>query len=149
MKVAPVIATFDPGRLDELVLMWRASFEAGVGVKDPHPLGEQRQFFLDQVLPGNEVRLAVDGEAIVGFVAASREALSQLYVRVGFQRQGIGTLLLDWAKAQSSGRLWLHTFERNRVACAFYERHGFVPVERGFEPLWRLEDVRYEWAAGF
>lgn len=147
MSAPPVLAAFDPGRLDELVAMWRASFEAGVGVKDPHPLDEQRRFFLDQVLPCNEVRLALAGDEMVGFIAASRESISQLYVRVGCQRRGIGTRMLDWAKSQSAGRLWLYTFQRNHGACAFYERHGFVPVERGFEPLWRLEDVRYEWSA--
>ena len=34
--------------LDELVLMWRASFERGVGITDPHPLEEQRDFFRRQ-----------------------------------------------------------------------------------------------------
>jgi hypothetical protein len=31
------------------------------------------------------------------------------------------------------------------VARRFYERHGFVAVAHGFEPTWRLADVRYEW----
>ena len=73
--------------------------------------------------------------------------MAQLYVRVGFHRQGIGTTLLAWAMAQSAGSLWLYTFARNRVARAFYEQHGFVDVAHGFEPLWQLDDVRYEWTA--
>jgi ribosomal protein S18 acetylase RimI-like enzyme len=62
-----------------------------------------------------------------------------------FQRNGLGTRMLDWAKAQSNGSLWLYTFAQNTRACAFYERSGFVAVERGFEEQWQLEDVRYEW----
>jgi uncharacterized protein YhfF/GNAT superfamily N-acetyltransferase len=141
------IAAWDARHLDDLVLMWRASFQHGVGVRDPHTIQEQREFFLEQVLPTHEIRLARSGEMLVGFVAANTDSVSQLYVRVGWHRQGIGTGLLDWAKAQSGGRLWLYAFQRNQIACAFYERHGFVAVARGFEPAWQLDDVRYEWTA--
>jgi ribosomal protein S18 acetylase RimI-like enzyme len=71
----------------------------------------------------------------------------QLYVRVGCQRQGIGTRMLDWAKSRSTGSLWLYTFAQNLVACAFYERNGFRVAARGFEPNWGLDDVRYVWRA--
>jgi len=39
--------------------MWRESFETGVGVSDPDPLDEQKQYFLTEVLQANAVRLAV------------------------------------------------------------------------------------------
>ena len=126
--------------------MWRASFETGVGIADPHPLSEQRRYFLTEVLPRNTVRLAVQANALVGFVAASAESVAQLYVRVECQRRGVGTQLLDWAKQHSSGTLWLYTFARNRGARAFYERSGFVAIAHGFEPVWQLADVKYEWA---
>src|SRR5262245_10044600 len=129
--------------LAELIPMWRASFEAGVGVTDPHSLEEQRQYFLQSVLSQNEVRLAVSGRQLMGFVAASRESIAQLYVRIGCQRVGVGTRLLNWAKQQSTGSLWLYTFARNTVARAFYERNGFVAIEHGFEPNWKLADIRY------
>jgi GNAT superfamily N-acetyltransferase len=125
--------------------MWRASFEAGVGIVDPHPLADQRHYFLTEVLPHNRVRLAIAGGELVGFVAASAASIAQLYVRVGFWRQGIGVRLLNWAKEQSSGSLGLYTFARNAGARAFYERNGFVAVAYGFEPQWRLDDVRYQW----
>lgn len=32
------LVEYDSARLDELVRMWRASFEAGVGIVDPHPI---------------------------------------------------------------------------------------------------------------
>jgi ribosomal protein S18 acetylase RimI-like enzyme len=78
-------------------------------------------------------------------VAASPDTISQLYVRKGFHRQGIGSRMLGWAKEQSAGSLWLYTFARNAVACAFYEHHGFHVAARGYEPYWKLDDVRYEW----
>jgi GNAT superfamily N-acetyltransferase len=132
---------------DALIPMWRESFEEGVGIVDWHPIEEQRQFFLTEVLPHNAVRVAVIGSEVVGFIAANRESVSQLYVRRGFQRAGLGTRLLDWAKARSDGTLWLYTFTRNDRACAFYERSGFTATEHGFEESWQLADVRYEWEA--
>jgi GNAT superfamily N-acetyltransferase len=132
---------------DELVAMWRASFERGVGVIDPHPPSEQRACLLGEVLSHNSVRVALAGGRVIGFVAASDDRIAQLYVHLDYQGRGIGTLLLDWAKAQSAGKLSLFTFARNARACAFYECNGFVAVARGFEPVWQLEDVSYEWSA--
>ena len=141
------IEDFRSEQADELVRMWRASFEYGVGVTDPHPLAEQRDYFFSEVQPRHAVRVAMFEDCMVGFVAANQESLAQLYVRVGFHGQGIGTRLLDWAKGQSGGSLWLYTFARNRRACGFYQRHGFVAVAHGFEPMWELADVRFEWRA--
>jgi GNAT superfamily N-acetyltransferase len=142
------LVEFDARRLDQLVPMWRASFEGGVGIVDPHPIEEQRQYFIDEVLPRNDVRFAILANELVGFIAASSEAVAQLYVHVAFQRRGIGAQLLAWAKEHSCGNLWLYTFARNLGACAFYERHGFTAIERGFEPMWQLEDIKYHWRVG-
>lgn len=66
------IEDFCIGQGDELVRMWRASFEYGVGVTDPHPLTEQRGYFFSEVRPRNAVRVAMLEDCMVGFVAANR-----------------------------------------------------------------------------
>lgn len=139
------IADFRPEATDELVRMWRASFEHGVGIEDPHPLSEQVEYLREKVLPAYRVRVAMRDSRIVGFVAYTAESIGQLFVHVDHLGQGIGTRLLRLAQEESSGSLWLYTFARNARACRFYEGHGFRAVARGFEPAWRLEDVRYEW----
>ena len=141
------IVDFDADRADELVRMWRESFEFGVGVVDPNPIEAQREYLMNTVVPSNVVRVAMLDGNIVGFVAATKDSISQLYVRKANHHCGIGTQLLAWAKAQSGGSLWLFTFARNARARAFYEKHGFKIVARGFEPTWQLEDLKYEWAA--
>jgi ribosomal protein S18 acetylase RimI-like enzyme len=140
--------SFGPDDARELVRMWRESFEYGVGIVDPHPLEDQERYLMSEVVPCNAVRVALLDGRLVGFVAATPASVSQLYVRCGFHHRGIGSALLQWAKDQSNGSLWLYTFARNRGACAFYERHGFRVAARGYEPHWGLEDVRYEWLAG-
>ena len=141
------IVDFDAARTDEVVRLWRESFQFGVGVTDPHPIEDQREHFTASVVPNNEVRMALLNERLVGFIAATKESITHLYVRVGHHRGGIGTQLLGWAKAQSSGKLWLHAFARNAVAREFYENHGFKIIERGFETTWQLDDVKYQWIA--
>lgn len=141
------IEIFQPADLDALVRMWRESFEHGVGIKDPYPLEAQAAYFESEVRPNNRVRLAREGDQIIGFLASNTESVAQqLHVRVGHHRRGIGRTLLDLAKAESAGALWLFTFARNTVACAFYESQGFVVIQRGFEPTWQLDDVKYAWA---
>jgi ribosomal protein S18 acetylase RimI-like enzyme len=125
--------------------MWRASFEQGVGIMDPHPIEEQVAFFNAKVAPVCRVRVARLEGKLVGFVASTPEFISQLYVHVEHLRQGIGSHLVRLAQAESSGSLWLFTFAKNKRACQFYERHGFAVAARGFEPSWQLEDVKYVW----
>lgn len=139
------IVPYRPQMLRPLVDLWRASFEHGVGVVDPHPIEAQRQFFVEHVAARCEVSVVLRDAAIVGFVASDAESIAQLYVRVGCLRQGIGSRLVELAKSRSSGSLWLFTFARNAVARRFYERHGFVAIAHGFEPTWQLDDVKYRW----
>lgn len=141
-----VITAFDPLQTDELVLMWRDSFERGVGIKDPHPIEEQRDYFLNEVLSKNRVRVAQLDKRVVGFLASNSESISQLYVHVDHHRCGIGSMFVDFAKRESDGSLWLYTFQQNEIARRFYEHHGFEAIEFGFEEMWQLPDVKYAWS---
>ncbi|HEX7157108.1 MAG TPA: GNAT family N-acetyltransferase, partial [Burkholderiaceae bacterium] len=129
----------------ELVQMWRASFEHGVGVTDPHPIEEQIDFLWHHLAPAHRLRVARRADRIVGFLASNPESIAALYVRVENIGQGIGSRLLQLAQSESSGSLWLFTFARNVRARQFYESRGFVAVEYGFESKWRLDDVKYRW----
>lgn len=142
------IEDFAPHELEPLVRLWRESFEQGVGITDTNPLEAQIDYFRREIAPTNRVRLARREGQMVGVLASNAESVNLLYVRVGCHRQGIGKQLLDLAKAESSGSLWLYTFARNQVACAFYESQGFEVVQRGFEPFWQLEDVKFSWSRG-
>ncbi len=128
------VEDFQPHDTEALVRMWRASFEHGVGIRDPHPLHEQVEYFHSKVVPVHRVRVVKLAGAIIGFLAANAESVAQLYVRVDNIGQGIGSRLIRLAQTESSGSLWLFTFARNTRACRFYEHHGFVAVAHGFEP---------------
>ena len=139
------ITPYRPAFRDRLVALWRASFEHGVGEPVPHPLDDHLRYFDEHVLTETSVHLALRDGQLLGFGAFTPEAVTQLYVDAAHLGRGIGTRLLDIAKANSHGKLWLYTFVTNTNAQHFYERHGFDVVERGFEPVMQLGDLRYEW----
>ena len=145
MHAAIELTSYQPPFRERLVALWRASFAHGVGAPVPHPLEDHLRFLDDHLLMETTVHLALRDGELVGFGAFTPEAVMQLYVAVAHLGQGIGSRLLDRAKADSHGSLWLYTFVTNTNAQRFYERHGFDVVERGFEPVMQLGDLRYEW----
>lgn len=82
---------------------------------------------------------------MVGIVAFNSDELNQLYVANDQQGKGIGEILLNLAKEHSGGSLFLYTFEINKKAQRFYEKHGFVEIGRGYENEENLPDIKYEW----
>lgn len=112
------------------------------------PLPEQLQYLEEKVVPENRVLVVLEEttSAVIGFMASTPENISQLYVHVSHQNKGVGSMLVNIAKQNSRGRLRLFTFEANKNAQCFYERHGFKVVARGFEREWQLADIEYEWS---
>ena len=148
MPAAIAIVAYRPEHADALVALWRASFQHGVGVAVPNSVQEHRRYLEERLLPEATLHVALRDGAVAGFIASTPAAVLQLYVHVDHLGQGIGTRLLDLAKARSDGTLWLYTFASNTRAQRFYEHHGFDIVARGFEPELQQDDIRYEWARG-
>jgi GNAT superfamily N-acetyltransferase len=141
------IHPYHPKDEDTVLWLWRRSFEHGVRIDDPDPsLDGIRGYFRAEILPKDDVYVAKEGNEIVGVVAANKESVSALYVRVDSIGRGIGSALIELAKSHSNGTLWLFTFEKNRNARRFYAKHGFEEFEYGFEPFWKLNDVKLRWS---
>jgi RimJ/RimL family protein N-acetyltransferase len=139
------ITAYEPTDAKDIVPMWRESFEHGMRFTDPNSLQSLHDFLLREVVPANTLHVARRHSGIVGFMASTPQSVTQLFVRVECIGQGIGTQLLELAKHHSDGRLWLYAFARNTHACRFYERHGFLEVERESENMYKMEAIRYEW----
>lgn len=131
--------------LKALVKLWRDSFEEAVGIVDPNPIDEQRQYFIDEVLPKSQVLVALDRLKVVGFIAASSDSIDEIYVHTEYQGKGIGSKLLLWAQEHSDGKLELYTFDRNKQSQLFYDSKGFIVIERNTTEAWMLDDIKYEW----
>jgi ribosomal protein S18 acetylase RimI-like enzyme len=141
------IIDFDPRFAGETVKMWRASKKKAIGQAARHNFSDDLKFLTNKLARTDRVFLAVETthNSVVGLLAIDGAELDQLYVHTGYQGRGIGSSLIALAKRLSPAGLRLFTFERNRAARAFYEKHGFVETGRGFPNEEMLPDIRYEW----
>ena len=140
------IIEYDEKYALETVKMWRASLEKALGVEDRHSWEEQMNY-LKAIMKEYRGYLAIEkhSDKVVGMMAVGGSELDQLYIHVDYQGMGIGTQLLNLAKELSPGKLQLFTFEVNKKAQRFYEKHGFTVIRRGMESHSGMADIRYEW----
>ena len=141
----------------EIVKMWRLSFQRAMGLPEHNRFSElsgHLDAFTRIDADGIHLLMDTDTSRIVAFMALSPGWIDQLYVHVGRQGEGLGTRLLNEAKASTPEGLQLHTFQQNERAQAFYLNHGFIEVERGFASAednpWatsreQLADILYAW----
>lgn len=139
------ITPYNSKYAEQTVEMWRDSKEQAIGQKEIHDF-ENHVYFLNNILPERfQIELALIDEEVVGMIAYNSREINQLYIHLKYQGFGIGRTLLDKAKAQSSGKLILYTFEVNEKAQRFYETNGFEIISRGHENEENLPDIQYEW----
>lgn len=140
-----IITHYHPKYAEQTVEMWRESKERAIGQKEGHSF-ENHIYFLKNILPEQyKVEVVLMGDKVVGMIAYNEKEISQLYIHIDYQGFGIGQLLLDKVKQQSSGKLALYTFEVNENARRFYEKNGFKIISRGHENEENLPDILYEW----
>ncbi|NUP16294.1 MAG: GNAT family N-acetyltransferase [Streptomyces sp.] len=132
--------------------VWLRSFAAALPtVVRPRSDDEVRDYFRDVVVPLRETWVAEEtgpqGLRIVGVMVLNGDLLSQLYLDPDRRGHGIGDRFVALAKERGPQGLHLWTFQVNKPAHRFYERHGFVAVEYtdGSGNEEREPDVRYVW----
>ncbi|KOV99748.1 histone acetyltransferase [Streptomyces sp. NRRL WC-3723] len=125
------------------------SFDAALPtVVRPHTDDEVRDYIRDVVVPLRETWVAeAAGAGVVGLMVLDGESLSQLYLDPQWRGRGIGDRFVALAKERGPRGLSLWTFQVNKPAHRFYERHGFVAAEYtdGSGNEEREPDVRYVW----
>ncbi|MEV4337145.1 GNAT family N-acetyltransferase [Streptomyces sp. NPDC049590] len=125
------------------------SFDAALPtVVRPRTDDEVRDYIREVVVPARETWVAeAAGVGVVGLMVLDGEALDQLYLDPEWRGRGIGDRFVALAKERSPGGLTLWTFQVNKPAHRFYERHGFTTVAftDGGRNEEREPDVRYDW----
>jgi GNAT superfamily N-acetyltransferase len=139
-----------PGDAAAVADVWLRSYTAALpGVRRAHTDDEVREWFRDVVVPGRETWVVEADGAVVGLMVLGPGEIDQLYLEPDWRGRGLGDRLVGLAKERYPGGLSLWTFQVNEAAGRFYERHGFVAVERtdGRDNEEREPDVRYVWPA--
>lgn len=144
-----------PARIDEKDALARLLVRARNGMEYVPPVPEEHvPLIADDLFSRHEdVWLAEEDGLPVGFLAIRRsrtegwEVLEKLYVEPEAQSRGIGTVLLDQAKALRPDGLHLWVFQKNIGAIRFYERHGFrlVKLTDGTGNMEHEPDALYAW----
>ena len=146
------VRPYRPSELAEVVSMWRASKRAAfpyVEVQQLYTLENDTDYFRDVIAAECEVWLAVDEDQIAGLLALRGNLVDQLFVRLGAQRQGVGSALLAKARERYPDGLRAYTFQKNSPARSFFEKHGFEVVRAGLSPPPENEpDLEYVWRPG-
>jgi len=135
---------------DSVVTLWWNSWHSiQPGRRHPHSVVAWRTRWAGEIAPTQEVVVAVENGAVVGFAAAdvSARVLTQIFVDPRRKRQGIGGQLLAWAKRLMPDGFRLYTLADNAVSRAFYERHDLVAGGTSTNSVNGMSTVEYRWVA--
>lgn len=128
-------------------IVHRTSFDARLPrLAGLHTPDEDHDYWSGPLFDSCEIWGAEQANALVGVIAFRQGWIDQLYILPEAQGQGIGSALLDVAKAAHPElRLW--TFQCNTEAHRFYETRGFVAIEEtaGSGNEEKEPDVLYRW----
>ena len=116
-----------------------------------HDDDDVRGWIRETLVPAGGVIVATVAERIVGMLAISRDDaygwIDQLYVDPEWIGKGVGSALLEHAKAHLGPPIRLYTFQENHRSRHFYEGRGFTALAfgDGSGNEERRPDVLYEW----
>lgn len=141
---------------EAIAQVWLRSFAAALPtVTRAHHDDEVRGYVAETLVPRGQTWVAEDGRGVRAMLALSAADrpdagpawVDQLYVAPDAQGRGLGTALLELAMRRRPEGLQLWTFQVNLPAQHFYDRHGFVAVERtdGSGNEEHEPDIRYLW----
>ena len=138
----------------ELIQLWRKSFAKAMGIEeDTREEAVNEHLAYLQTYNPEIIRVALENNKIVGFMAKEENTIKDLFIDVEYQRRGLGSCFIRQAKEEEKF-LTLSTFQLNKGAQKFYEFHDFVIARRGFAGVegnaWannkeELADITYEW----
>jgi len=136
-----------PDDADAVADVYLTAFKATYDFPLAHTDAQVRAWIRDVLVPSGDAWVAVLDGAVVGMLAVRPGDLDQLYNTPDAQGRGVGSRLVERAKALSPGGLGLYTFQVNARARRFYEGRGFVAdaFGDGSGNEERQPDVHYTW----
>jgi ribosomal protein S18 acetylase RimI-like enzyme len=138
------IRPYQENDFDQVLRIWIGGWKS-TGVVVARTEASLRGQLSEEVTNGHSIYVATTPSGMIGFVALYGSHLEQLFVAPAAQRRGVGKVLLDFAKTQNPGGLWLTMAADNKNAARFYEREGLRRGETSMHPRLGHQVVRYEW----
>lgn len=89
-KLEIKVSNYNPKYAEHTVKMWRDSKERAIRQAENHSF-ENHLYFLNHILSKQyQIDLALIDEKVVGMIAYSETEISQLYIHIDYQGNGIG-----------------------------------------------------------
>ena len=85
-----------------------------------------------------------DNQKIQGFIGLNGEYIEGIFVSGEMQSQGIGKILLNYAKDKRN-KLYLNVYQKNARAISFYKREGFEIQHSGLDEATGEKDYVMTW----
>ena len=164
MHIRPAVDADAPAIATVLLRARSAAVAVGAMPAAVHPASDMLRHVREDLLARREVWVAeaaiasapdtaapaADAAEVVAVMSLDEEWLDDLYVAPEHAGHGVGSALLQLAKALRPNGFDLWVFEVNAPARRFYERHGLVQLERtdGSGNDERAPDCRYGWRPG-
>jgi ribosomal protein S18 acetylase RimI-like enzyme len=143
------IRKIDDPEVNGVAELWHFTKKAAypyLPLEQSRTLQEDVKLFREKILPRCDIWAADVRGGIAGFLAMQSSYIDRLYVLPDLQKRGIGSSLIQHAKALSPAGLELHTHRKNASAWKFFEKHGFLAVHFGISPPPESEpDVEFRW----
>ncbi|MBE9052251.1 GNAT family N-acetyltransferase [Nostocales cyanobacterium LEGE 11386] len=142
------INSYQPEDLENTVQLWYCTWHQTFPyIQHPQSYLEWKSRFRDELAIKGHIWLAKLENRIVGFIVVipEEQCLEQIFVDTAYQNQGIGSMLLDKAKAICPQGLKLHTLQQNMQARAFYEKHGFQVRRLSINKINGQPNIEYLW----
>ena len=97
-----------------------------------------------EALSQAEVYVYAYDTEIQGFIGINDEYVEGIFVSGEMQSQGIGKILLNYAKDKRN-KLLLNVYQKNARAISFYQREGFVIQHSGLDEATEEKDYVMTW----
>ena len=97
-----------------------------------------------EALSQAEVYVYAYDTEIQGFIGLNDEYVEGIFVSGEMQSQGIGKILLNYAKDKRN-KLLLNVYQKNARAISFYQREGFAIQHSGLDEATKEKDYVMTW----
>lgn len=131
--------------LNAIMTLWLETNIAAHPFIDPNYWYEHAPI-VRKVLPTATLVVHVnDYDEIDGFIGLERNHIEGIFVKATVQKNGIGSTLINYVKAQHSS-LTLSVFSENTCALEFYKHHGFTILDEHFDTATRSHELNMRWS---
>ena len=129
--------------IEKVAAIW---LDANIKAHDfiPASYWESNFEFVKEALPQAEVYVYERDKEIQGFIGLNEEYIEGIFVSDAMQSQGIGKMLLNYAKGKRN-KLRLKVYQKNTRAISFYQREKFELQHSGLDEATGEKDYGMAW----